>query len=42
MKIGCNDFLQIGYTNFFLDAFSNVLVAHYRKIDGGPNLVTQF
>ena len=29
-------------TNFFLDAFSNELVIHYRKIDVCSNLETLF
>ena len=42
IKNSFNGFRQIRYINFFLDAFSNVLIVHYRKIDENPNLVTQF
>ena len=37
-----NDFLQTRYVKFFLDAFSNVLVVHYKKVCENPNLVAQF
>ena len=39
---GAHDFLQTRYINFFLDAYSNILVIHYRKVCGNPNLVAQF
>ena len=44
IKEGSNDFLQTLCINFFLDAFSNILIAiitihYYRKIDGSSNLV---
>ena len=41
IKNGYNDLLQIQYMNFLLDAFSTVLVIHYSKIDGSPNLIIQ-
>ena len=40
-KKGPKNFLKTTYIDTVLDAFSNVLVVHYRKIDGSPNVVAQ-
>ena len=37
LKSGCNDFLQIRYTNSNSGVFSNVLVVYYRKIEKSPD-----
>ena len=36
---GSKDFLQARYINFFLDAFSNVLVVYSRKIYNASRIV---
>ena len=41
IKNGLNDVFQTRYINLCLDAFSNVSVVLYRKIDGRPNLVAE-